>query len=264
MKKEVKILLIDENEATRVETKDVLLSRGYFNIIESNNCEDAFLKITKFNPHIIISDMWLSKFDGIELVKMTLKRAYEFKIIPKFIMLSYIISNTLFEEALKSGACACLDKNCDKQELCKYIEALSENKLEEKSKFFYSNINVEEKVTNTLHQFGIPANIIGFQYLRSAIKLAIEDISSVNAITKIIYPTVAKIYNTASNKVERGIRHAIEVAWNKGRLGSHVLNTYNLPISSKPTNSEFIATIADDILLECKYSNERSTVKIYK
>ena len=127
MKKEVKILLIDENEATRAETKEELLSRGYFNIVESNNGEDAFLKITKFNPHIIISDMWLSKFDGIELMKKTLKRAYEFKIIPKFIMLSYIISNTLFEEALKSGACACLNKNCDKQELCKYIE---NNKLD--------------------------------------------------------------------------------------------------------------------------------------
>lgn len=262
MKNNVKILLIDENEVTRRETKEFLLNQGYCNIEESNNGEDAFLKITRYHPYIIISDIWLSKIDGIELMKKTLNRAYEFDCVPKFIMLSYIVSNSLFEEAIKMGANVCLDKGHYKDELCSHIKSLLENKQDDNIKFNFLNQKVEEKVTNTLHQLGIPANIVGFQYLRSAIILAVEDIRLINTITKILYPAVAKMYDTQSNKVERGIRHAIEVAWSKGKLTSYVLNSYNLPISSKPTNSEFIATLADNIKLEFKYLDNNHVIRI--
>ena len=261
MKNDVKILLVDESDVTRQETKDILVNKGYWNILESNNGEDAFLKIIKYQPHIVVADMWLSKIDGIELMKKTFERSFELNVLPKFLMLSYIMTFSFVEESIKAGASICLNKNCNKEELIRNMSDLIENNHE---RVTYSSSNVFEKATSALHQLGIPTNVVGFQYLRSAIIIAVEDMNTINSITKILYPTVAKIYNTSSNKVERGIRHAIEVSWNKGRFNIQTLNYYNLPISSKPTNSEFIATIADNILLECKYYNNNGNFRSYK
>jgi two-component system response regulator (stage 0 sporulation protein A) len=116
--------------------------------------------------------------------------------------------------------------------------------------------SIETMVTNIIHEIGVPAHIKGYQYLREAIIIAVEDMDVINAITKILYPQVAKTFQTTPSRVERAIRHAIEVAWDRGDLdtlqrffGYTVSNT-----KGKPTNSEFIALIADKLQLQLKSS----------
>lgn len=111
------------------------------------------------------------------------------------------------------------------------------------------------RVTNMLHEIGIPAHIKGYHYLRDAIMMSVEDMDVLNAITKVLYPTVAKKYQTTSSRVERAIRHAIEVAWSRGKLDT-LDELFGYTVSNgkgKPTNSEFIALIADTIQLEYKH-----------
>ena len=115
--------------------------------------------------------------------------------------------------------------------------------------------DLETRVTNMLHEIGIPAHIKGYHYLRDAIMMAVEDMDVLNAITKILYPTVAKKYQTTSSRVERAIRHAIEVAWSRGKLDT-LDELFGYTVSNgkgKPTNSEFIALISDTIQLEYKH-----------
>ena len=115
--------------------------------------------------------------------------------------------------------------------------------------------DLENRVTNMLHEIGIPAHIKGYHYLRDAIIMAVDDMDVLNAITKVLYPTVAKKYQTTSSRVERAIRHAIEVAWNRGKLDT-LDELFGYTVSTgkgKPTNSEFIALIADTIQLEYKH-----------
>ena len=117
--------------------------------------------------------------------------------------------------------------------------------------------NLESRVTNMLHEIGIPAHIKGYHYLRDAIMMAVNDMDVLNAITKILYPTVAKKYRTTSSRVERAIRHAIEVAWSRGKLDT-LDELFGYTVSTgkgKPTNSEFIALIADTIQLEYRHEN---------
>lgn len=116
--------------------------------------------------------------------------------------------------------------------------------------------SLENRVTNMIHEIGIPAHIKGYHYLRDAIMMAVEDMDVLNAITKILYPTVAKKYRTTSSRVERAIRHAIEVAWSRGKLD--ILDElFGYTVSNgkgKPTNSEFIALVSDTIRLEKKHA----------
>ena len=133
-------------------------------------------------------------------------------------------------------------RGCDRKEECRTGENTQAGSL-------------ENRVTNMLHEIGIPAHIKGYHYLRDAIIMAVNDMDVLNAITKILYPTVAKKYQTTSSRVERAIRHAIEVAWSRGKLDT-LDELFGYTVSTgkgKPTNSEFIALIADTIQLEYKH-----------
>lgn len=123
---------------------------------------------------------------------------------------------------------------------------------EDKKKFM--DRNIESDVTNIIHDVGVPAHIKGYQYLREAIIMSVNDPEMLNSITKILYPTIAKTFQTTSSRVERAIRHAIEVAWNRGKMDT-IDELFGYTINAekgKPTNSEFIALIADKIRLEYK------------
>lgn len=117
-----------------------------------------------------------------------------------------------------------------------------------------SSIDLENEVTDMIHEIGVPAHIKGYQYLREAIMMSVEDAEMLSSITKILYPTIAKKYQTTSSRVERAIRHAIEVAWSRGKMETlDSLFGYTISIGKgKPTNSEFIALIADKIRLKYK------------
>ena len=163
-----------------------------------------------------------------------------------------MISNqNIFVEATNAGAALCLPKPVDTASLCEHISGLIKGRgarPEDRTP------DIETQVTKIIHQIGVPAHIKGYQYLRTAILLTVRDSDVINSVTKVLYPTVAKKYQTTTSRVERAIRHAIEVAWDRGDM--ETLNSYfGYTIQNnrgKPTNSEFIAMIADNLRLKHK------------
>ena len=162
-------------------------------------------------------------------------------------------------EASNAGAEMCILKPYDQASLCNHVKDVLRNRLrsslsapvEPKS----GDPDIETQVTKIIHQIGVPAHIKGYQYLRAAILMTIKDSDAINSVTKVLYPSVAKKYQTTTSRVERAIRHAIEVAWDRGDVDT--LNSYfGYTIQNnrgKPTNSEFIAMIADNLRLKYKF-----------
>ena len=255
-----KILIADENTATRQNLRDGLFRQGYRYIEEAANGEEALTKIGRSHPDVVIADVWLSKLDGIGVLRQSKALDLGADKHPIFVVLSMVSNQSLFIEASNAGAELCLLKPIDLQSLCDHIEILLHNRR--------SNMNsgsgnggedigipdIESQVTKIIHQIGVPAHIKGYQYLRTAILLTIQDSDIINSVTKVLYPSVAKKYATTTSRVERAIRHAIEVAWDRGDVDT--LNSYfGYTIQNnrgKPTNSEFIAMIADNLRLKYK------------
>ena len=169
------------------------------------------------------------------------------------------------KEALELGAWYVILKPFDQNSLMKKIRQVKNGKkakedagkfisMEKEQKHTDMEYQLEVIVTNIIHEIGVPAHIKGYQYLRDSIKMAVTDMDILNSITKQLYPTIAKMHKTTPSRVERAIRHAIEVAWNRGKMDTiHELFGYTIQSGKgKPTNSEFIALISDKIRLEYK------------
>lgn len=249
-----KILICDENEDFRRITKDYLKNAGFRTPDEAVDGEDAFQKIVKLHPDIVIIDIWLSKLDTASVIKNTLKIDYLPDMAPAFIVTSQLNNPSMLTEASDAGADYCILKPVNYPSLVERIRRLMLKRETPKPKYVLeNNINaeLESQVTKIIHQIGVPAHIKGYQYLRTAILMTINDNEIINSVTKILYPSVAKQYKTTSSRVERAIRHAIEVAWDRGDVDT--LNSYfgyTIQTSrGKPTNSEFIAMIADNLRL---------------
>ncbi len=250
-----KILIADENTQTRHATKEALARKGYRNIDEAFNGEEALIKINRNHPDIVIADIWLSKLDGIGLIRNCKGIDFAPDMQPSFIMASLVSSQNVFIDATNAGASLCLLKPFDYSSLCEHIDTLYRNRLSAaNTNTSVPPVDIETQVTKVIHQIGVPAHIKGYQYLRTAILMTISDNEIINSVTKILYPSVAKKYATTTSRVERAIRHAIEVAWDRGDVD--VLNSYfGYTIQNnrgKPTNSEFIAMIADNMRLKYK------------
>ncbi|MBO5356300.1 MAG: sporulation transcription factor Spo0A [Clostridia bacterium] len=249
-----KILIADENPQTRHATKEALARKGYRSIDEAFNGEEALIKINRNHPDIVIADIWLSKLDGIGLIRNCKGISFEPDMAPSFIMASLVSSQSVFIDATNAGASLCLMKPFDISSLCEHIDTIYRNRLASSSNPTPSSFDIEAQVTKVIHQIGVPAHIKGYQYLRTAILMTISDNEIINSVTKILYPSVAKKYSTTTSRVERAIRHAIEVAWDRGDVD--VLNSYfGYTVQNnrgKPTNSEFIAMIADNMRLKYK------------
>ncbi len=249
-----KILVADENASTRHATKDALLRRGYHNVEEAQNGEEALIKINRLHPDIVIADIWLSKLDGIGLIRNCKGISFSPDKEPIFIMASLVSSQNVFIEATRAGASICLMKPFDFNSLFEHIDTLYRQRAESTTSQRMASEDIETQVTKVIHQIGVPAHIKGYQYLRTAILMTISDNEIINSVTKILYPSVAKKYSTTTSRVERAIRHAIEVAWDRGDVDT--LNSYfGYTIQNnrgKPTNSEFIAMIADNMRLKYK------------
>ena len=249
-----KILIADENVGTRHATRDALLRRGYHHVDEAQNGEEALIKISRFHPDIVIADIWLSKLDGIGLIRNCKGINFSDDKEPIFIMASLVSNQNVFIDATRAGAAICLMKPFDFNSLFEHIDTLYRQRVEKTSSQKTANDDIETQVTKVIHQIGVPAHIKGYQYLRTAILMTISDNEIINSVTKILYPSVAKKYATTTSRVERAIRHAIEVAWDRGDVDT--LNSYfGYTIQNnrgKPTNSEFIAMIADNMRLKYK------------
>ena len=255
MESNAKILIVDENMQSRHATKDTLIRRGYRYIEEASNGEEAIIKISRSHPDIVISDLWLSRLDGIGLIRNSKGINYAPDKPPVFIIASLVTNQSMFIEATNAGASLCLIKPFDPSSLSQHIDNFYRQRTAKKQgEQGIEFEDVESQVTKIIHQIGVPAHIKGYQYLRTAILMTISDNEIINSVTKILYPSVAKKYATTTSRVERAIRHAIEVAWDRGDVDT--LNSYfGYTIHNnrgKPTNSEFIAMIADNMRLKYK------------
>jgi two-component system response regulator (stage 0 sporulation protein A) len=250
-----KILICDENAEERKTIAGALYKNGYRNTVEAANGEKAAQMIAMGGVDIVICDLWLSKLDGIALIKNI--GTLPLKDKPSFILTSPINKQSILMEATMAGADVCLLKPFDTSALILHIESLIKCKGQtKKAETALDRPDLEAQVTKIIHQIGVPAHIKGYQYLRSAILMTIEDNEIINSVTKVLYPSVAKKFGTTTSRVERAIRHAIEVAWDRGDVDT--LNSYfGYTIQNsrgKPTNSEFIAMIADNLRLKYKYA----------
>ena len=226
-------------------------SEGFRVVGTANDGEQAVRMIQEKQPRILVLDMMLAKKDGIGVLKAisTMERR------PSVLATSGFITDYVASAAAGLGVQYLMLKPCDMTAVAERLEELrggqARKSLEPRNS---GKPNIEAMVTSIIHEIGVPAHIKGYQYLREAIIIAVNDMDVINAITKVLYPQVAKAFQTTPSRVERAIRHAIEVAWDRGDLdtlqrffGYTVSNT-----KGKPTNSEFIALIADKLQLQLK------------
>lgn len=251
----LKLLIADENPASRAALREGLMRAGYRNIEEAANGEEAVMKCNRQHPDVVMADIWLSKLDGIGVLRACRNADWGKDPSPSFIMTSPVSNQNLFIQATEAGADICLLKPLNINSLCEHIESLSSHRsraIPTSGTPAPAASDMESQVTQIIHQIGVPAHIKGYQYLRTAILLTVKDSDIINSVTKILYPSVAKKYATTTSRVERAIRHAIEVAWDRGDVDT--LNSYfGYTIQNnrgKPTNSEFIAMIADNLRLK--------------
>ena len=230
----------------------------------ANNGKETLEIIKKYEPDVVLLDIIMPEDDGITVMKKVFNDD-KIKKVPAFIVISSVGKETVTEDAFENGAVYYFMKPFDNQALIEKIRSVkpkcnNKNIHKTSNPLINSNheaINVhvlETEITSIIHDIGIPAHIKGYNYLRDSIILAIKDSEVINCITKILYPTIAKMYQTTPSRVERAIRHAIEVAWNRGNTDT-LNDLFGYTISNgkgKPTNSEFIALIADKIRLEYK------------
>ena len=254
MENRAKVLICAENTEERKKISDALAKRGFRYIDEAASGEVAVEKITKIEYDAVIVDLWICGLDGIGVIRRAVQSRPDGK--TSFLLLSPINKQSVLIEATEAGADICMLKPFDATAAAEHIESLLRIKAKNTDGAPTAPLgaDIEAQVTKIIHQIGVPAHIKGYQYLRTAILMTIEDNDIINSVTKILYPTVAKKYQTTTSRVERAIRHAIEVAWDRGDVDT--LNSYfGYTIQNtrgKPTNSEFIAMIADNLRLKYK------------
>ena len=231
---------------------------------KAHNGEEICNIIKEKEPDVVVLDIIMPKMDGLTVME-NCQHDHMLKKTPAFIVVSAVGQERITEDAFNLGAEYYMLKPFDNQVLLNRIknlkrrgdrrirENVSQGVVREEAAA-YGTRNLETDVTNIIHEIGVPAHIKGYQYLRDAIILAVNDIEMLNSITKILYPTIAKKHQTTPSRVERAIRHAIEVAWSRGKMDTiDALFGYTVSTGKgKPTNSEFIALIADKIRLEYK------------
>ena len=226
-------------------------AQGFQVVGTASDGEQTLRALAERRPDVLVLDMMLPKRDGISILRAL--SAMERK--PAILATSGFVTEFVASTAANLGVRYLMLKPCDIPALVERLEELRFSTERRPGLVRRSDkTSIETMVTNIIHEIGVPAHIKGYQYLREAIIIAVNDMDVINAITKVLYPQVAKAFQTTPSRVERAIRHAIEVAWDRGDLdtlqrffGYTVSNT-----KGKPTNSEFIALIADKLQLQMK------------
>ena len=263
MDQRIKVLIADENNDFRHAIRENLIRAGIDVVDETDSGFDVLTKIKRSTPDVVIIDVWLPSLDAVQVIKKSKTLFQNPANIPDFIVISYCSNPNIFAEAIEAGAAYCMGKPFEYATLIERIARIYKNRQSAYKNQIMNGIqyaqepsDLESQVTEIIHRIGVPAHIKGYQYLRTAIMMNIEDNDLINAVTKVLYPAVAKKYQTTSSRVERAIRHAIEVAWDRGDIDT--LNAFfGYTIQNergKPTNSEFIAMIADNMRLKNKIS----------
>ena len=249
MENKIKILVSEEDGEFY---KNSLSSFGFDVYCVGKDGRELLDNIIINKPDIVLSGAFLPQMDLISVIS-SLKEKAESS-LPIFVAVLSSESDVLEKELLSSGVAYCFIKPLNFNILAERIRSLYMSSEKNMSSPRNKDSNLEIVITDIIHQIGVPAHIKGYHYLREAIIMAVNDIDIMNSVTKCLYPSVAKKHGTTSSRVERAIRHAIEVAWDRGDVD--VLNSYfGYTIHSgkgKPTNSEFIALIADKLQLQKK------------
>ena len=253
---QLSVIVADDSAEFGLRCQKVLSSYGMRVSLCAKDGALLLEKIHSQRPKVVIADMFMPNLDIIGVLQ-NLKTLSE-KDRPQVMVLSSVDNSQLEGEVLRAGAAYVFIKPFEIGMLAERIIKFSGWKTESRPIHSkggaVSDWDLELMVTDIIHQLGVPAHIKGYHYLREAIMLSIKNEEVINSITKILYPTVAKKYSTTSSRVERAIRHAIEVAWERGELD--IIDDYfGFTINNdrgKPTNSEFIAMIADKIRLRIK------------
>ena len=241
------VLLADANEEFRGMLREVIEKTEEFAVVGSTGDGTEALQILEQQkPDVAVIDVVLPGTDGLGI----LRRLKEQEARTKVIMLSAFCTDQVVAEAMNLGATYFLPKPCEAQTLLDRMNTAFGQPATPEERA----VALKNRVTAVIHEIGVPAHIKGYQYLREAIIIAVNDLEVINAVTKVLYPAVAKRFATTPSRVERAIRHAIEVAWDRGDLET-LQKYFGYTVSNakgKPTNSEFVAMIADRLTLEMK------------
>ena len=258
------VAIADDNERILTMLDEVLTADDDITVVgTARNGEQAYEMILDKKPDVVLLDLVMPGIDGLGVMdKVHAEKNAE--PMPSFIIISGIQNESVAENAMSAGATYYIMKPFDNDMVINRIKkaktAKTGKSTEPRKVNAYekaedvSEKNLEADVTEIIHEIGVPAHIKGYQYLRDAIVMSVNDMDMLNSITKILYPTIAKKYQTTSSRVERAIRHAIEVAWSRGKMDT-IDEMFGYTIHNgkgKPTNSEFIALITDRIRLEYK------------
>ena len=256
MENKLNLVLADDGAEFGINCANVLKSYG----ITVTLCEKDGQKLLHYikmqKPDIVVADVFMPNLDILGVLNSVKEMPKKEK--PMVFVMSSVDNPKFEKETLSAGAAYYFIKPFDLTMMAERIIQLSGWRTEATPLIYnntsVSNTDLEFMVTEIIHQIGVPAHIKGYNYLRESIILAIKDSEIINSVTKTLYPTVAKEHSTTSSRVERAIRHAIEVAWDRGDV--NVLNSYfGYTIHNnrgKPTNSEFIAMISDKLRLRLK------------
>lgn len=260
----ISVVIVDDNERMVSLLEDILADDKSIEVVgKADNGMDALSLIKEKAPDVVLLDIIMPKLDGLGVMER-IGRSMEGKKKPAFIVITAIGQEGVTENAFMLGASYYIMKPFDNNMILSRIKQIKgdvHNKLIDnhrvstfENKARYIEQNLESDVTNIIHEIGVPAHIKGYQYLRDAIMLSVNDGEMLNSITKLLYPSIAKRHKTTPSRVERAIRHAIEVAWSRGKMDT-IDDLFGYTVSNgkgKPTNSEFVALIADKIRLEYK------------
>ncbi len=255
MENRIRVLTADANEEFRkafvqtINAQDDMVSAG-----EAEDGPGAWELCREGGVDVLVTELVLPRLDGLAL----LRRIQELPAPPTVLVVTGFVTARVVREAAELGAAYFLSKPCDIEELLLDIRRLKTPAQESAAVQPVGRGNdeseLEERVTEIIHEIGVPAHIKGYQYLREAIILTVRDMDVINAVTKVLYPEVARKFCTTPSRVERAIRHAIEVAWDRGDVET-LQRFFGYTVSGikgKPTNSEFIAMIADHLALKKK------------
>lgn len=261
MNNKISVLTADDNKELRAELSEHIAAQADMELCaEAADGEEAYALILEKHPDVVILDLVMPKLDGIGVLKRLQSAPLPKR--PKIIVYSISSIAINMASSVNPGADYCLLKpqSCERvSEVIRDVASLHKTsalplitKLPAASK--EDEVDLETVVTDFIHELGVPAHIKGYQYIRSAIMMVVENMDLLNFITKQLYPEIAKAYNTTASRVERAIRHSIEVAWSRGK--PEIMNEifgYTIHTGKgKPTNSEFIAMVADRIRLTLK------------
>ncbi|SES82555.1 two-component system, response regulator, stage 0 sporulation protein A [Oceanobacillus limi] len=257
----ISVCLVDDNKEL------VQLMEEYFDEKEdievigtAYNGKDCLAMLNELKPDVLILDIIMPHIDGLAVLNKLRDMGRDTN-DPNVIMLTAFGQEEVMKKAVDLGASYFVLKPFDLDNLADQVRQVKgspvlSNKSSGANKKERKKKDLEASITNIIHEIGVPAHIKGYMYLREAITMVYNDIELLGSITKVLYPDIAKKYNTTSSRVERAIRHAIEVAWSRGNIDSiSALFGYTVSISkAKPTNSEFIAMVADRLRLDHKAS----------